>query len=178
MTSPPSAMPTAELKPLYAALSTAVDKGKALEEFCAKFFDAIPGVHVVERNLLDDAHSQELDLVLENDQDLDGLDMLAPLIFVEAKNWASPVGSAEVAWLDWKVRLAGETDAVLVVANGVTGRSDDETSAWNILRWAKREKRLLLVMSPEEMVACNDTDDVRELIKAKKRRIATGKAPL
>lgn len=172
-------MPVDELKARFASLDSGADKGRALEDFCRVFFGALPGVTVAERNLLDDAHSQELDLVLENDQEPDGLDQLKPLIFVEAKNWRTPVGSAEVAWLDWKVRLAGsDTDGILVAANGVTGRSEDRTSAWAILQWANRDQRRILVMSPAEMVNCATAEDVRQLIKRKKRRIATGNAPL
>lgn len=101
-------------------------------------------------DLHDDLHSQELDLVLDNECHPDGLDQLAPCIFVEAKNWGTRVGSAEVACLDWKVRLAGESYGILVAAKGVTGRPEDFTSAWRILREAKREGRHLFVMTPKE----------------------------
>lgn len=106
-----------------------------------------------------------VDLVLDNERRLGGLDLLGPLVFVEAKNWAIRVGSAEVAWLDWKVRLAGEFYGILVTTEGVTGRSDDETSAWKILREAKREDRHLFVMTPAEMLACATAEDFRQLLK-------------
>jgi len=171
-------MPTASLTARYSQLTTAADKGKALEAFCEEFFAAIPGVVVTERRVLDDAHSQEVDLVLDNYQDDDGLPELAPLLFVEAKNWTSPVGSAEVAWFDWKIRLAGLSQGILVVANGVTGRPDDRTSAWRILGQANLEGRRLIVLSPDEMVACITTSDVRDLIRAKVRGLAVHRAPL
>jgi hypothetical protein len=174
-------MPVEELRALLDSFGSSDNKGKALEDFCAVFFGAIPGVVVAERNLLDDAQSQELDLVLENDLDPNGLgpNLLKPLIFVEAKNWKSPVGSAEVAWLYWKIRMAGsETDGVLVVASGVTGRSEERTSAWNILSAANQDLKRILVLSPKEMVDCATVEDVRQLFRLKKRRLATGNAPL
>jgi hypothetical protein len=180
VTGPPPEMPVEKLRTLFATFVSCPtnEKGKALEDFCETFFEALPGVTVWQRDLHDDLHSQELDLVLDNEPQSDGLDLLGRLIFLEAKNWRTRVGSAEVAWLDWKVRLAGEFYGILVAAEGVTGRSDDLTSAWRILREAKREGRHLFVMLPAEMLACATVEDFRQLIKRKRMQLATGKAPL
>lgn len=180
MTTPQEAvlLPTARLEELYVGLASAGDKGIALEEFCAEFFGAIPGVEVADRRVLDDAHSQEIDLVLDNEQHPDGLRGLAQILFVEAKNWSSPVGSAEVAWFDWKIRLSGYSEGFLIVASGVTGREDDKTSAWRILSQANIEGRRLIVLTPDEMVACHDSTAVNELIRSKLRRLAVHRAPL
>ncbi|WP_301150232.1 hypothetical protein [Mycobacterium simiae] len=172
-------MPVEKLRQIMASFNSHPNKGRALEHFCAVFFSALPGVNVAHHNLFDDAHSQELDLLLENDQHPAGLDMLKPHIFVEAKNWRAPVGSAEVAWLDWKIRMGGsDVDGILVVANGVTGRPEESTSAWNILQWAHREQRRIFVLSPTEMLGCTTSEHVRQLIKRKKLRLVAGNAPL
>lgn len=175
-----TSMPHAELKALYSSLAAlnAGLKGKVLEELCATFFGTLPGVEVVDRRVLDDAQSQEVDLVLDNYQDPDGLVDLDQILFVESKNWANPVGSAEVAWFDWKIRLSGYSQGFLVVANGVTGRADDKTSAWNILWQANMEGRRLIVLTPTEMIACEDTQSVRKLIRSKLRLLAVKHAPL
>ena len=175
----PAAMPSGELTARLASLGTSADKGEALQEFCALFFGAIPGVIVAEQKQFDDEHSQEVDLLLENDKVHGGLDMLKSLVFVESKNWAKPVGSAEVAWFDWKIRRAGRgTDGILVVVNGVTGRKPDRRAAWQILEMANSRKRRILVLSAKEMADCKTAEDVRQLIKLKKRRLVLGKAPL
>jgi hypothetical protein len=163
---------------MFGGLSTAADKGKALEVFCATFFGALPGVSVTEQRVLDDAKSQEVDLVLDNEQHPDGLPGLDSVLFVEAKNWSSPVGSAEVAWFDWKIRLSGYEQGFLVVANGVTGRSDDKSSAWSILYQANIERRRLIVLTPAEMVACGTVGDFQDLVKQKLRRLAVRKSPI
>jgi hypothetical protein len=173
-------MPIDQLNALYSALAapTAELKGKILEELCSTFFGALPGVEVVDRRVLDEAKSQEVDLVLDNYQDPDGLPDMDQILFVESKNWADPVGSAEVAWFDWKIRLSGYQQGFLVVANGVTGRADDKTSAWNILWQANMEGRRLIVLTPAEMAECTDAQAVRKLIRRKRRLLAAKQAPL
>ena len=179
MTAPPAVKPlTRRLAVLYSRLATASDRGKALEDFCAEFFDAIPGVSVASRRVVDDMHSQEVDLVLENEQHPEGFRNLAQILFVEAKNWKSRVGSAEVAWFDWKIRLSGYTQGFLVVSNGVTGSEEDKSSAWRILWQANIEGRRLIVLTPDEMVACSGTSAVNSLISSKLRRLALHNAPL
>jgi hypothetical protein len=175
----PAEMPVAELQTLLASLSTAANKGAALEDFCAVFFNAVPGITVTGRNVVDNVQSQELDLVLDNARDPNGLEFLKTFVFVEAKNWGDPVGSAEVAWLDWKIRMGGDAvDGVLVVSSGVTGLPDERTSAWAILKWANVENRRIFVMSPTEMANCVTFQDVYDLFMQKWRRLVTGKSPL
>lgn len=175
---PTEAFGTEYLRELYSQLSTSPDKGKALEDFCAEFFGAIPGVSVAERRVVDDAHSQEIDLILDNEQHPEGLRNLAQILFVEAKNWSKPVGSAEVAWFDWKIKLSGYNEGFLVVASGVTGSPEDKTSAWQILWQANFEGRRLIVLAPDEMVECGSAAAIRDLINAKLRRLASRNAPL
>ncbi len=172
--------PVAEIRHSYAALQSAPreDKGTALEQFCCVFFDALPGVRVAERRAVDDMDSQEVDIVLDNDRHPSGLFTLDPILFVEAKNWSRRVGSAEVAWFDWKVRLSGYKQAFLVVANGVTGRADDRNAAWSILRQANMEGRRLLVLSPKEMAGCANPPQVQQLIQSKLRALAVGRHTL
>ncbi len=179
MTSSPD-MPVADLTARLAVLNTDKKlKGKRLEEFCAVFFGALPGVTVAYSNVENDKGSQELDLILSNAQLPEGLDMLKDIIFVESKNWKDPVGSAEVAWFDWKIRLGGDSfvDGVFVVANGITGREGDSSAALDILQWANREGRRHIVISPEEMVTCKTAADVRALFIDKRLRLSTGRSP-
>jgi hypothetical protein len=169
---------TPRLRVLYSRLPFASDRGKALEDFCAEFFGAIPGVTVASRRVIDDAHSQEVDLVLDNEQHPEGFRNLAQILFVEAKNWSNRVGSAEVAWFDWKIRLSGYTQGFLVVSNGVTGSAEDKSSAWRILWQANIEGRRLIVLTPDEMIACGDAAAVRNLISSKLRKLALHNAPM
>lgn len=172
-----TSLPTSRLQILHTGLASATNKGAALEDFCAEFFGSIPGITIAERNALSDAHSQEIDIVLDNDRTYDGLDMLGDPLFVEAKNWSKPVGSAEVAWFDWKLRLGGIRDGFLVAANGITGSRGDGTSARAIVKQAAIEQRTILVVTPDELVACTTSDSLRNLIRTKRRQTATGQAP-
>lgn len=177
-TQPVIAPLTRRLASMHSGLSTAANQGKALEDFCAEFFGAIPGVSVASRRTIDDAHSQEVDLILENEQHPEGLRALPQILFVEAKNWSKPVGSAEVAWFDWKIRLSGYTHGFLVATKGVTGSDEDKTSAWMILWQANMEGRRLIVLTPDEIIGCSDFTEVRYLVSSKLRKLASRNAPL
>lgn len=169
-------LPTAKLKKLHGVLDTAHNKGAALEKFCAEFFGSVPGVTVAESNVLSDAHSQEIDLC-STTTGLKGSGLLGDPFFVEAKNWSSPVGSAEVAWFDWKLRLGGVTGGLLVAANGITGSAADGTSARANVKQASLEGRQIYVVTSDELLACKSSVDFRDLMRTKRRHTATGLAP-
>jgi hypothetical protein len=61
----------------------------------------------------------EVDLAVWNDDS--PWSSFGPVFVVECKNWDRKVGSAEVAWFDWKMRLGGVTTGILLSAEGVTG---------------------------------------------------------
>lgn len=76
---------------------TAYEKGKALEDLVCYIFSLVPGIEIVERNALNEFHTEEMDVALWNDEHADGLRFLPTLLLVECKSWSADVGSQEVA---------------------------------------------------------------------------------
>lgn len=152
-------------------------KGAALEELIAVAFARVPGVSVRFRNIYSRAGSQEIDVVLWNDQHPSGFWFLPPILFAEAKNWTAPVGSAEVAWFDAKLESGGQTAGFLVTANGITGDARARTDAYDVLFRATARGRRLILLQAAELAALADPAALCDLIKERLCRLAVQTAP-
>lgn len=80
------------------------DRGDRLEDLiCAIFGMCKPDLEIVERNLR--RHDEELDVVISNHvRDSFWSSLQSPLLFVECKNWSSPVGAGELRIFAEKIR--------------------------------------------------------------------------
>lgn len=154
---------------LAAARTASVKKaqGNALEDLVAYVFEAIPGITVTSRNAVNEFHSEELDVAFWNDQHHLGLRFLPNLLLAECKNWSAPVGSAEVAWFDSKLRRRGLPFGILIAANGITGDPGQHDAAHETIAAAMAEQRRIVVITTEEIKAFACGQDVVQLIKRK-----------
>jgi hypothetical protein len=96
-------------------------KGEALESLMAAAFSIKPQLQVVERTY--STGDEEIDLVVKNNVARPFWQGLgSPLLFVECKNWASPVGAAEVR--NFEVKLQNHAPlarvGILVAPGGFT----------------------------------------------------------
>lgn len=123
-------------------------------------FAQIPGVTVVAQNAVDVFECQELDVVLQNDALPNGLMGFDPEILVECKNWTDPVGSAEVAWFDTKLRCRGLRHGLLVSMNGITGQAHSLKSAQQIVAAALAEQRRIVHVRIADLVALRSHADL------------------
>jgi hypothetical protein len=126
--------------------ASTTDRGRALESLVADLFGAIPGVRCPIRDRLDVFGAQEIDVAAANSEAPDGLTGFPRIFLIECKNWASPVGSLEVAWFDTKLRMRGLSFGVLVAMNGITGQPHALTAAHSIVAAALQEGRELVVV--------------------------------
>lgn len=102
---------------------TANDKGKALEDLMVEVFSSHPGLKILERRL--NTGDEELDLVIKNGvRDAFWEAFVSPMMFVECKNWSSPVGASE--FRDFAMKVENHAPAcrigVFVAANGFTSQ--------------------------------------------------------
>jgi hypothetical protein len=91
----------------------------------------IPGVRVQKYDVLNDAGSEEIDVVCWNG----GLRYLPQSLMFECKNWAAKVSSAEVAVFAAKLLLSDSRVGFLIAANGITGDAQDRTRAYGFIRF-------------------------------------------
>lgn len=124
----------------------------------------LPGFVVRQRNAWSASRAQEVDLVVWNEQHADGFAGFGYKILVECKNTGGKVESSDVAWFDWKMRLGGVSEGILVAANGITGDPQLRTAAQDILSHANAESRRIMVMELEDIAQLTSRLDLRNLL--------------
>ena len=142
-------------------------QGRALEDLICYVFEQVPGIAITRRNTTNVFHTEEVDVAFFNDGVAGGLPFLPDVILVEAKNWSSRVGSAEVAWFDTKIKHRGLSFGILITTLGITGDAGQLTDAHSIISGALKEQRRLIVMTTTEIQALQDTDALVKLLKIK-----------
>jgi hypothetical protein len=135
---------------------TAVEKGKSLESLAVHFMALFPKLEIVKKNVR--VESEELDIVVKNENEKVFWQRLGTPIIVECKNWSKPVGASEVRDLIQKMREV--KTAFLIAANGITREKGAE---YEIIEARKNLKfilvfnlndfaRILKGSNPEEIV--------------------------
>lgn len=147
------------------AATTTTAQGKALEDLICYVFQQVPGIHLTMRNQTNVFLTEEVDVAFFNNADAAGFSGLPDVILVEAKNWSNRVGSAEVAWFDYKVRSRGMPLGIIITTLGITGNQDDLTRAHKIVSDALQQNRRLIVIKVAELQALTTTDEFVKLVK-------------
>lgn len=143
--------------------ATTAAQGKALENLICYVFDLVPGIVITHRNEKNVFATEEIDVALFNEE----IVSLPNIILVEAKNWSSRVGSVEVAWFLTKLQNRGLDFGILVTTLGITGNAADLTAAHATVAAALAQKRRLILITTNELLALTDTDGLLRLIKTK-----------
>jgi hypothetical protein len=146
---------------------TTTQRGRAFEDFLCYAFGSVPGIAITHRDQLNAFLSEEIDVALWNDKKAGALDFLPNIVLLEAKNWSSVAGSAEVAWFDTKLRNRGLDFGIFVALNGITGNAADKTAAHQIIAASLREQRRLVVLTGAEVSPLRSTSALIRLIKTK-----------
>ena len=146
---------------------TTTERGQALEDLVCYLFEKVPGIEIAERNKLNAFQTEEIDIALWNAKKAKGLYFLPHILLVECKNWSSPVGSQEVAYLASRLAVRGCDYGFLVACNGVTGHEQNLTAAHFELSTALAKGLRILVVTRTEIESLQDTDDLVHLVKKK-----------
>jgi hypothetical protein len=98
--------------------TTTTDQGRALEDLACYLFEATPSISIAERNALNIFRTEEIDVAFWNDQHRRGFRFLPNVLLVECKNWARPVGGAEVAYFVRRLQNRGLNFGFLIAPRG------------------------------------------------------------
>jgi restriction endonuclease Mrr len=133
------------------------EKGRVLESLLAALFSGERELEIAERRY--STGDEEIDLIVKNNVDRPFWHALdSPLIFIECKNWSTPVGAAEIR--DFEGKMTNHAPlcrvALFVAARGFT------SDAFTQLVRASRDHVLVLV----------DLGQVGEFIRSGKTLIA------
>jgi hypothetical protein len=77
------------------------EKGRSLEDLVAELFDTVPGLNVVDRRRR--TQTEEIDLVISHDGNVQGFKGEAELILAECKNWSKKCGGNEFVLFKEKI---------------------------------------------------------------------------
>ncbi len=162
-----------------APASTTKEKGKRLEQLLSWLFPHLPGFRAERTNLYSSDGSQEIDILFWNDQKEGGFPNFGSCVLAECKNWEQPVDSSDVAWFDWKLRLGGVSEGVLLAANGITANGKRHNAAVSILNTANADTpgRSIYVITLDEVAALTSTVHLRTLLIQKSLGLAA-RSPL
>lgn len=139
-------------------------RGDLLEDLAAHMFSSIPGVKVTQRDIPNVHRSEEIDLVLFNQQLPDGLEVFEPFIFVECKNTKTPVGSPALTVFGKKLRSRNASLGILVARFGVTGDPSELTSAQQAISDELAEGREIIVVTEKDLSKLRSAADIVELL--------------
>lgn len=146
-------------------------RGKRLEKVARKTLGTVPGFEIIGIGQHDRHHSQEMDLVLWNDQARSGLYFIPTVFAVECKNLADPVDSKDLRLFSTKMKDRGIEFGIVFAKGGITGKELRGTSGYHVLENALRDGLKIIVITTNELEEISDTDQIVELIRKKVRSI-------
>lgn len=148
-------------------------QGRAHEDLAVHLFESVPGCRV-ERNVMNDFQTEEVDVAVGNDRLPGGLPGLANVILVECKDWSRPVGSQAVGYFINKLANRSVELGIMIATNGITGQQEQRNAvALGIGAIARGIK--LLVITKDDIAALGCTADFVELVNRRYlRAVAAG----
>jgi hypothetical protein len=143
-------------------------KGRIFEDLIVYLFERFQGVRVADRNVLDNAGAQELDVVFWNNRVRSPFDFLDPILISECKNEAAPLSSAKCREFVAKLRSRGANTGLLISSSGIAGQTNGYRYANSVIMDALTADRIkVIVIDRAEILALNNTDDLINLITEK-----------
>lgn len=141
------------------------EQGRAHEDLAVHLFDSIPGCRV-ERNVMNEFKTEEVDVAVGNDGLPAGLPGLANVILVECKDWSDPVGSQAVGYFINKLANRSVEFGILIATTGIAGQEERKHAVTLGIGAIARGIKLIVVTSDD----IKGLSSVAELIDLLKRR--------
>ena len=127
----------------------------------------VPGVEVAQRNVVNVAGTEEVDIVFWNKRLPAGFYHLETPFLVECKNWDDPVPAREIVNFSHLLEMRACRDGILVAATGIAGTPGTLTEAYYEISVALAKGRRILVINRADILSFRHTNEVVELLKLK-----------
>lgn len=164
------------IKAYMAAIAKAAntyEQGRAHEDLAVHLFESVPGCRV-ERNVMNDFKTEEVDVAVGNDGLPSGLPGLANVILVECKDWSRPVSSQAVGYLINKLANRSVELGILIATNGIAGQAEHRNAVTLGIGAIARGIKLLVITN-DDIIALSTTADFVELVNRRYlRAVAAG----
>jgi ABC-type lipopolysaccharide export system ATPase subunit len=150
------------------------EKGRLLEQLVIEMMKSLTGVSISEHDIR--TTTEEIDIVLLNLRVCDAFVSLPNDIFIECKNWSTPIGVAEIDHFIATLRRNGVDFGILVARHGVTGTQFREGQ--NAILQERQHKRRVIVITWENIELINNIQDIYDMIQHKFGALIIGKVLL
>lgn len=153
--------------------SNTYEQGRAHEDLAVHLFESVPGCRV-ERNVMNDFRTEEVDVAVGNDRIPAGLPGIANVILVECKDWSRPVDSQAVGYFINKLANRSVELGILLATSGIAGQDVHQHAVALGIGAIARGIKLLLITN-DDIASLGTTADFIELVNRRYlRAVATG----
>jgi hypothetical protein len=162
--------PTAKIRRSFLhgdAATNSHQRGAILEDTAIVLFEAVPGVWFADRNIVNPANAEEVDVIFWNERRASGLYFLEAPFIVECKNWTGKVDGQEIVYFANTMRGRCCRDGILIASNGITGDPGQLTEAYFQISMAARNGQRILVLTRTEIEALTNSKEFVTLLKTK-----------
>ena len=160
----------------HAAIASAPDtdaQGHAHEDLAVYLFEAVAGCWV-ERNLMNDFQTEEVDVAVGNDRLPEGLPILPHVVLVECKDWSRSVDSRTLGYFINTLANRSVEVGILIATTGIAGQAVGRHAAALGIGAAARGMKVL-VITKDDLVALTSTEDFIEMVSRRYlRAVASG----
>lgn len=164
-------LPVAKLRRLAKLAANAKRKGvrgALLEQFAEEFFESLPGVECIDRNIRPLSGSGEIDRLFWNDRiSRTSLSFLDTPFLVECKNHGKAAGNQDVIIFAKTLRSRGCRDGILVTSKGISGNPRSLRNARYEIAIALHDGQRILVLTVDEILAMKYVEAAIQLLKVK-----------
>ena len=143
------------------------EKGKALEDLVCYLFLQFNGIELYDTDVMNFHKTEEIDIVLWNEQKEDLLKSLPNIIFIECKNLKKNVGTQDVAYFITKLRNKGLTFGILIASFGITGSEKNSDRAHFEIPIALSDGIRVIIITINDIIHLSTTHNLIKLIKQK-----------
>jgi hypothetical protein len=170
------AISAGSIKVHMAAIANAAntyEQGRAHEDLAVHLFESVPGCRV-ERNIMNEFQTEEVDVAVGNDGLPTGLPGLANVILVECKDWSHPVNSQAVGYFINKLANRSVELGILIATNGIAGQEDRRNAVALGIGAIARGIKLLVITNGDIMALSSSADFVELVNRRYLRAVAAG----
>jgi hypothetical protein len=140
-------------------------KGEAMADLTQHVFSAIDGLQLIERGLLSEDKSTEIDLIYGNSPQFSGMPTSGVTIFVECKNERRKISASQVRNFGAKLRTRNQRFGIMVTATGLSGGSRSHAHAAVAQELA--DGRTIVVITMADIKSLQSPDDLVALCVAR-----------
>jgi len=140
-------------------------KGEIFENLCVYLMSKINGITLFDKNVENEAKSEEIDLAFRNNINLSSIDILPPIFFAECKNQVSSMSSSQIRDFLSKLNNRKAKIGIVFSSKNISGSKTGKKHAASIVLDAlKADGIITIVIDRKDILAFNNSDNLKNMI--------------